>query len=115
MWLGSRVAVAVVEVGSYSSDLTPGLVTSVVGVVLKDKYLSVYAEETFPQSFFFFFFFFLGPHPQHMEVLRLGVKSKLQLLAYASAITMWYLNCICDLHHSSRQCRILNPLNEARD
>ena len=23
--------------------------------------------------FFFFFFFFLGPHPRHMEILRLGV------------------------------------------
>ena len=30
---------------------------------------------------FFFFFSFLGPHPQHMEVPRLGVKSELQLLA----------------------------------
>ena len=24
-------------------------------------------------------------------------------------------SCVCDLHHSSRQCRILNPLIEARD
>ena len=28
---------------------------------------------------------FLGPHPQHMEVPRLGVKSELQLLAYTAA------------------------------
>ena len=27
--------------------------------------------------FFFFFFCFLGPHLQHMEVLRLGIQSKL--------------------------------------
>ena len=27
--------------------------------------------------FFFFFFCFLGPHPQHMEVPRLGVKQEL--------------------------------------
>ena len=34
-------------------------------------------------SFFFFFFFLaiLGPHPWHMDVPRLGVKSELQLLA----------------------------------
>ena len=38
--------------------------------------------------FFFFYFVFLGPHPQHMEVLRLGVKSELQLAAYASATAM---------------------------
>ena len=28
------------------------------------------------------FFCFLGPHPQHREVPRLGVKLELQLLAY---------------------------------
>ena len=27
--------------------------------------------------FFFFFLVFLGPHPRHMEVPRLGVKSEL--------------------------------------
>ena len=30
------------------------------------------------QTNFFFFFCFLGPHSQHMEVPRLGVKSELQ-------------------------------------
>ena len=28
-------------------------------------------------EFFFVFFFFLGPHLQHMEVARLGVKLEL--------------------------------------
>ena len=28
------------------------------------------------RNFFFFFFVFLGLHPQHMEVLKLGVKSE---------------------------------------
>ena len=27
--------------------------------------------------YFYFVFFFLGPHPQHMEVPRLGVESEL--------------------------------------
>ena len=47
-------------------------------------------------SFFFllffiiiYYFFFLGPYPNCI--------------------------CICDLHHSSQQHRILNPLREARD
>ena len=35
--------------------------------------------------FLFFSFHFLGPHPQHMEVPRLGDESELQLLAYATA------------------------------
>ena len=31
--------------------------------------------------FFFFFLVFLGPHPQHMEVPRLGVESELCIAA----------------------------------
>jgi len=64
-----------------------------------------------------YFFHFLGLHPQHMEFLRLGVELELQLLATAIAIATatWDLGHVCDLLCSSRQCRILNPLSEARD
>ena len=66
---------------------------------------------------FFLFcpFVFLGPHPRHMEVPRLGVKWELQLPAYTTATATMDQSCVCDLHHSSRQCQILNPLSEARD
>ena len=47
----------------------------------------------------------------HMEVPSLWVKSELQLLAYATATAMWDLRRVCDLHHSSQQCWILNPLS----
>ena len=50
-----------------------------------------------------------------MEVSRLGVKSELQLLACATGIAMSDPSHICNLHHNSRQRRILNPLSEARD
>ena len=50
-----------------------------------------------------------------MEGPRLGVESELQVLAYTTATAMPDPNLICDLLHSSRQCRILNPLREARD
>ena len=50
-----------------------------------------------------------------MEVLRLGVKSELQLPAYITAIATPDPRCVCDLHHSSWQCQILNPLSETRD
>ena len=46
---------------------------------------------------------FLGLHPRHMEIP----------LAYTTAIVPPDPSCICHLHHSSRQCRILNPLSEA--
>ena len=50
-----------------------------------------------------------------MEVPRLGVESELQLPAYATAIVMQDQSRIFELHHSSWQHRILNPLSEARD
>ena len=49
-----------------------------------------------------------------MEVPRLGVKSELQPLAYATATAMQDLSHICNLHHSSQQCWILNTLCEVR-
>ena len=48
-----------------------------------------------------------------MDVSRLGVKSKLQLLAYTTTTAMQDPSHVCD--HSSWQHQILNPLNEARD
>ena len=50
-----------------------------------------------------------------MEVPRLGVESELQLLATATATARPNPSSICDPHCSSQQCRILNPLIEARD
>ena len=50
-----------------------------------------------------------------MEFLRLGVKLELQLLAYTTATAMPDPRRIYDLHHSSEQSQILNPLSEARD
>ena len=48
-----------------------------------------------------FFFVFLGPHPQHMEVPRLGVESELQPPAYTMAPAMPDPSLVCDLHHGS--------------
>ena len=63
----------------------------------------------------FFFFFFLGLHPWHMEVSRLGVESELQSMTHATDAAMLDPSLICDLHHSSWQHRILNPLSKGRD
>ena len=54
-------------------------------------------------------------HPWHMEVPRLGVELKLQLLAYTTATAMQDLSLVFDLQYSSWQRQILNPLSEARD
>jgi len=50
-----------------------------------------------------------------MEVPRLGVETELQLPAYATATAKRDLSYVCNLHHSSRQSQIPNPLSEARD
>ena len=63
----------------------------------------------------FFFFSFLGLNPWHMKVPRPGIKSELQLPAYTTATAMQDLSHVCDLHHSSQQGQILNPLSKARD
>jgi len=63
---------------------------------------------------FFFFFLLLGPYPWSMEIPMQGVKSELQLLATATATAMRNLSHVCDLQLSSWQCRIPDPLNEAR-
>jgi len=64
---------------------------------------------------FFCLFVLSGAVPWHMEVPRLGLSSELQLPAYARATATWDPSCICDLHHSSQQRQIPNPLSEARD
>ena len=64
-------------------------------------------------AFFVFCLFLL--QVQHVEVPRLGVKLELQLLAYTTTAVTPDLSHICDLHHSSQQHQILNPLSETRD
>ena len=63
---------------------------------------------------FFFFFFFLGLHLWFMEDLRLGVEMELQLPT-PQPQQRQIPSLACDQNHSSQQCRILNPLSEARD
>ena len=65
--------------------------------------------------FFFFYFDVLGPHLQPIEVPRLGVESERQLLAYTVATATPDASHVCNLHHSSWQHQIHNPLSETRD
>ena len=54
----------------------------------------------------------LGQHVRHMDVTRLGVQLELQVLAYTAATHD--PSHVHDLHHSSGQRRIINPLSRAR-
>ena len=62
-----------------------------------------------------FFFSPLRATPTVHGSSSLGVELELQLLAYATATATLDLSHVCDLHHSSGQHQILNPLREARD
>ena len=62
---------------------------------------------------FCFVLLFRATYPWHMEVPRLGAEWELQLLAYTTARPA--PSCAWDLHLSSQQCWILNPLTEAKD
>ena len=50
-----------------------------------------------------------------MEVPRLGVQLEIQLPVSATARAMRDLSCVFDLHHSSQQRQVTDPLSEARD
>ena len=67
--------------------------------------------------YLFIYLSFLGPYPWHMEVARLGFEMELQLpasLCHSHTTATRDPSGVWDLHWSSRQCQILNPLNKAR-
>ena len=53
--------------------------------------------------------------PRYMEVRRLGVKLKQKLPGYTTSIATQDPSHVCDLHHSSWQWQILNPLIRVRN
>ena len=78
------------------------LLSSAGGHPLTQRVLLPLFQHNYGQdTLFYFIVFFLGPHPQHMEVLRLAVKSELQLQAYTTATATGDLSRICHLHLSS--------------
>ena len=50
-----------------------------------------------------------------MEVLWVGVKSELKLPAYTTATATQDPSHVCNVHHSSWKCQILNPMSKARE
>ena len=80
------------------------------------------SDEIIRVSLLFFLEILLQPPSPILCILSLlpvffhiGVESELQLQAYTTVTATLDLNQVCDLHHSSLQHWILNPLSEARD
>ena len=61
------------------------------------------------------FCFFFRAHPWHMKVPKLGVELELHLLGYTTATATWDPSSICNLHFSSQQHWVFNPLIQDRD
>ena len=92
--------------------------------MLKDQYKTIHGLCTQMDQLFtfcslcfslFLIYLFLGAHLGHMDVPKLGVRWELQLPAYTTATATRDPSCICNLHHNSWQCWILNPQSKARD
>ena len=67
-----------------------------------------------PCTLFFFFFCFFWAAPAVFWGAQAGVELELQLPAYTTTTATRDLSRVCNLHHSSHQRQILNPLREAR-
>ena len=85
------------------------------GSLSMNCFFSLLGYRLFFFHYYYYFFLFLGLHLWQMEVPRPGVKSELQLLANATATAAPDPSLIFDLHPSSQQQQILNPLSEAKD
>ena len=81
---------------------------------LPDLSLQILFPSPTQTIYFFFLFILLGPHLQHMDVARLGVESEMLLPVYGRATATPDPSLDCNLHRSSQQHWILNPLSEAR-
>ena len=79
------------------------------------KFYFTFNDQCVHITYVLFFLVLLGPHSGHLEIPKLGFASELQLLPYATATAMQDASHICDLHHRSWSCWILNPLIRARD
>ena len=82
---------------------------------VKDIRLSIHWSRQGSFYLIYLFIYFFRAAPAAYEVPKLGAESELQLLAYTTATATPGPSHVCDLHHSSQQCWILNPLSEARD
>ena len=67
--------------------------------------------------FFFFLVFFVFSRAAPMAYGSFQARDQIgnTVLTYTTATATQDLSHVCELHHSSRQCQILNPLSEARD
>ena len=97
-----------------TQQIPPGFLSSLCYRMLPDEFPTppnVAVPCTKLLLLLFFFFFNLGLLQRHIEAPRLGCKSEFQL----STTATWDSSHVCNLHHSSQQCQISDPLSKAKD
>ena len=105
--------------GCFSAFLTPNPRQAPSGccsIFMLDFLIPRVAMSNYSQLKIFFIiiiFCFSGPHQQHMEASRVGVKSELKLPVYTTATTMWDPSCICDLYTTAHG-KAGSPTHRAR-
>ena len=80
----------------------------------KQTNFSVLIQKSTASSAISFVFLFFRATPMAYGSQARG-ESELQLLAYTTATATPDVSRICNIQHSSQQCRILNILSKARD
>ena len=65
--------------------------------------------------FILFYFIFMAASAAYGGSQVPRSQMELYLLAYTTATAKSDLSCVCNVHHSSRQRQLLNPLSQARD
>ena len=74
-----------------------------------------YSQRYNTMVLFLFFFCFLGSNLRHMEVPGLEGLIRAVAVGLSHSHSNPGFEPLMHLHHSSRQCWILNPLSKARD
>ena len=84
-----------------------------ISIVLANGSLSLFESIHIYIIYIIFFFFFAICFLLFMATI--AAYDIPGLGAYTTATAMQDPSCACNLHHSSQQCQILNPLSKARD
>ena len=99
--------------GSLTCWATRELLILEFGELWSLKKGSLYWCSTISITFIIIIIFSFRAAPTACRSCQIRVERELQLPAYSTATAKWDLSCICDLHHSSWQCWIPDPLREA--
>ena len=72
-------------------------------------------KHSIAKNIYLFFFLFRAAPAAYGSSQAREIELELQVLAYSTATAVLDPSCICDPHHSSQQCQILNSLSGGQE